>query len=60
MSHSWGDTPEHDHKVRTIGSSTNRLVNLDKHWEPYTGMAWQSAIPVNIKVAAEPVAAAGQ
>ena len=55
MSHSWGDTPENDHKVRTIGSSTNRLVNLDKHHEKWTGMAWQSAIPVNIKAAKEPV-----
>ncbi|MFN0146744.1 MAG: molybdopterin-dependent oxidoreductase, partial [Dehalococcoidia bacterium] len=54
MSHSWGDTPEHDHLVRTIGSSTNRLVNLDKHHEKYTGMSWQSAIPVNIAPAKEP------
>jgi len=55
MAHAWGDTPEHDGKVRRIGSSTNRLVNLDDHWEKYTGMAWQSAIPVNIKPAKEPV-----
>jgi anaerobic selenocysteine-containing dehydrogenase len=55
MSHSWGDTPENDHLVRSIGSSTNRLVNLDAHWEKYTGMAWQSAIPVNVKPAKEPV-----
>jgi anaerobic selenocysteine-containing dehydrogenase len=57
MSHSWGDTPENDHLVRQIGSSTNRLVNLDKHYEKYTGMAWQSAIPVNVRVAKEPVRA---
>ena len=54
MSHSWGDTPENDHLVRTIGSSTNRLVNLDRRWEKYTGQAWQSAIPVNVKAAPEP------
>ena len=57
MSHAWGDTPEHDHKVRTIGAPTNRLTNLDEHWEPYTGMSWQSAIPVNIRPAKELVPA---
>ena len=54
MSHSWCDTPENDHLVRTIGSSTNRLVNLGRRWEKYTGQAWQSAIPVNVKAAPEP------
>jgi anaerobic selenocysteine-containing dehydrogenase len=57
MSHAWGDTPEHDHLVRTIGAPTNRLTNLDEHWEPYTGMSWQSAIPVNIKPVKELVPA---
>ncbi len=59
MSHAWGDAPEHDHLVRTNGAPTNRLVNLDRHWEPHTGMAWQSAIPVNVRPAPEPVPAGG-
>lgn len=57
MAHSWGDTPEHDHLVARIGSSTNRLVNLEKNWEPYTGMATQSAIPVNVRPAKSPAPA---
>lgn len=56
MSHAWGGLPEEDHLVRTNGSPTNRLVNLDKHWEPYTGMSWQSAIPVNVEPVEEPAA----
>ncbi len=55
MAHAWGGAPESDHLVRTIGAPTNRLVNLDKHWEQYSGMSWQSAIPVNVKPVKEPV-----
>jgi anaerobic selenocysteine-containing dehydrogenase len=53
MAHAWGDVPELDHLVRTNGGPTNRLVNLDKHWEPHTGMAWMSAIPVNVRAVAD-------
>ncbi len=49
MAHSWGDAPEHDAKVREIGSSTNRLVANDRDFDPITGMARQSAIPVNVR-----------
>ncbi|HJP41396.1 MAG TPA: molybdopterin dinucleotide binding domain-containing protein, partial [Dehalococcoidia bacterium] len=55
MSHAWGDVPENDHLVRTNGAPTNRLVNIDKHWEPYTGMGWMSAIPVNVRAVPDPV-----
>jgi anaerobic selenocysteine-containing dehydrogenase len=37
--------------VREIGSSTNRLVSTDHHFDPITGMARQSAIPVNVRLA---------
>jgi len=50
MSHSWGDVPALDDQVRTIGSSTNRLVNNEKDFDPITGMARQTAIPVNIEL----------
>jgi anaerobic selenocysteine-containing dehydrogenase len=53
MAHGWGDTPENDHLVRSIGGSTSRLVTLDRNWEPYTGMGRQSAIPVNVCAAVE-------
>lgn len=48
MAHAWGDGPEDDARVREIGSSTNRLVNNATHYDPITGMARQSAIPVKI------------
>lgn len=57
MAHSWGDVPETDHDVRNIGGSTNRLVNNEEAYDPITGMARQSAIPVNIRPAKEPVGA---
>ena len=57
MAHSWGDTPENDDKVRSIGGSTNRLVNNAEAYDPITGMARQSAIPVNIRPAREAVPA---
>ena len=57
MAHSWGDVPELDTEVRSIGGSTNRLVSNEEDFDPITGMARQSAIPVNIRPAKEPVAA---
>ncbi len=57
MAHSWGDVPEMDRDVRSIGGSTNRLVNNEEAYDPITGMARQSAIPVNIRPVREPVAA---
>ncbi len=57
MAHSWGDTPAHDQDVRRIGGSTNRLVNNEEAYDPITGMARQSAIPVNIRPARVPVEA---
>lgn len=57
MAHSWGDVPEMDQDVRSIGGSTNRLVNNEEAYDPITGMARQSAIPVNIRPAREAVPA---
>jgi len=34
-----------------VGASTNRLVDNARHFDPITGMARQSAIPVNIRPA---------
>jgi anaerobic selenocysteine-containing dehydrogenase len=55
MAHSWGDTPDHDHRVREIGSNTNRLISTDRDYDPITGMARQTAIPVNLRAVREPV-----
>ena len=48
MAHSWGGSSLTDEKVRDIGSPTNRLVSVDAEFDPVTGMAVQSAIPVAI------------
>ncbi len=47
MSHSWGGSSA-DHDVRGQGVATNRLVSTDDGFDPITGMAVQSAIPVRV------------
>jgi anaerobic selenocysteine-containing dehydrogenase len=53
MAHAWGATPERDSQVREIGSSTNRLVDNTRDYDPISGMARQSAIPVNLSPVTE-------
>lgn len=53
MAHAWGDTPDEDAKVREIGASTNRLVDDASDYDPISGMARQSAIPVNVRALQE-------
>ncbi len=53
MAHAWGDTPNEDAKVREMGAATNRLVDDATDYDPITGMARQSAIPVNVFAVAE-------
>ena len=48
MAHSWGGSSLTDDKVRDIGSPTNRLVSTTLVFDPVTGMAVQSAIPVRV------------
>lgn len=57
MAHAWGDPEAAAKDVREVGASTNRLVDNARHFDPITGMARQSAIPVNIRPA-PPAAAA--
>jgi len=49
MAHSFGDKPEFDHKVREIGSSTNRLLWNDRVFERYSGQPLMSNVPVNVR-----------
>jgi anaerobic selenocysteine-containing dehydrogenase len=51
MAHAWGDPSIDPKEVRAIGSSTNRLVSNESDYDPITGMARQSAIPVNLRPA---------
>ncbi len=49
MAHAHGDVPELDGSVRRIGSTTGRLVSTERDFEPVSGMARQSAIPVTVR-----------
>ncbi len=51
MAHAWGDPSIDPKEVREIGSSTNRLVSNETDYDPISGMARQSAIPVNLRPA---------
>jgi anaerobic selenocysteine-containing dehydrogenase len=55
MSHAFGDAPEHDGEVRTIGSNTGRLLDVTANFDPVTGQPWMSAVPVNVRKAPQPV-----
>lgn len=43
----WGD-PSDDRPVRERGSNVQRLIAADEHFDPVSGLARQSAIPVNV------------
>jgi anaerobic selenocysteine-containing dehydrogenase len=49
MAHARGGEPELDGQVRTIGSTTGRLVSVERDFEPISGIPRQSAIPVNVR-----------
>jgi anaerobic selenocysteine-containing dehydrogenase len=49
MAHARGDVPELDGALRRIGSNTGRLVSTARDFEPVSGMARQSAIPVTVR-----------
>ncbi len=51
MSHSWGQSSKADDDVHHHGVPTNRLVANDHGFDPITGMAVQSAIPVRLAAA---------
>ena len=48
MAHSWGSASASDEKVRDIGAPTNRLIDVENGFDPITGQAIQSAIPVSV------------
>lgn len=57
MAHSWGDTPEHDGRVREIGANTNRLISTDHDYDPISGIPRMNALPVNVRPAPVPAPA---
>jgi anaerobic selenocysteine-containing dehydrogenase len=50
LAHGWGFHPDYDdnENVREIGASSNRLISDEAEYDPISGMARQSAIPVTI------------
>ena len=49
MAHAFGDTDSDATNVKEQGSSTNRLVSDEHYFDPITGQARQSAIPVSVR-----------
>ncbi len=49
MAHAWGDIPGNWGDVRQKGSSTNRLIDDHKTYDPITGQPRMTAIPVNVR-----------
>ncbi len=47
MAHGWGD-PSDDRDIREKGSNVQRLIPDDQRYDPVTGLALQSAVPVNV------------
>jgi hypothetical protein len=43
----WGD-PSDDRDVREKGSNVQRLIPDDYRYDPVTGLALQTAVPVNV------------
>lgn len=49
MAHAFGDTDSNESNVALQGASTNRLVSDESDFDPITGQARQSAIPVRVQ-----------
>ncbi len=47
FAHGWGD-PLEGGDIRTKGTNIQRLIPDDRNYDPITGLALQSAVPVNI------------
>ena len=49
MAHCFGDAPDQEADPRRHGSSTGRLIDNTRHFDPYTGIPRMSAIPVAVR-----------
>ena len=54
MSHAWGDAPQYDQEVTSIGSNTGRLSSTERDFDRVTGLPVMSAIPVNVRLSGQP------
>lgn len=48
LAHGWGDPPDADAPAEEAGTSVNRLIDTDRHYEPINSMPHMSAVPVNL------------
>jgi len=53
MAHAFGDTANHDAAFREIGSTTNRLIDTRREYDPYSGIPRMSSIPVRVVAISE-------
>lgn len=49
MSHCFGDIPERDREIRSIGSPTSRLLTIEGDLQPYSGQPYMSNIPISVR-----------
>ena len=49
MSHCYGGPPQLDGKVRSIGTSVNRLVKVDAQYDRLSGQPRMSNVPVRVR-----------
>jgi anaerobic selenocysteine-containing dehydrogenase len=49
MAHAWGALPGEDDLVEGTGTSTARLIDNARDYDPISGIPVQSAIPVNVR-----------
>ena len=50
MAHCFGGEPSADQDPKVQGSCTGALISVEHHYDPITGAARQSAIPVKVEV----------
>lgn len=48
LAQGWGDPPGADASAEEAGTSVNRLIDTDRHYEPINSMPHMSAVPVNL------------
>ena len=49
MAHAWGAAAGEDDAVDGVGTSTARLIDNARDYDPISGIPLQSAIPVNVR-----------
>ena len=52
LAHGWGD-PSDERAVHEKGCNVQRLIPADERYDPITGLALQSAVPVNVSARVE-------